>query len=243
MPATSFNFTDLAVTPVPWDVYFSQPRCCLGFDNPCDSSLPYAPILSIPLAVRSLDPAWVSCVGKVDGVWDPPHALMPQPALPTPTAPKWITSVPASPGNSPLPNAASNTAVAIPETRPSSIQSLALPEDSNSSTGPRASSQRTAASNEDTERPDPPSAPANGSPSHLTFAKQQPASTTKTVIAVASRSTDSGALPQTSSQNSIVNSPFTSASSAMAPTQKTWRLSILSSISSLTLRYRSSPWR
>jgi hypothetical protein len=78
----SFNFTDLYVTPVPEQIYQSQPRCAYSFyllgGGPqwngwvCPRLYPYEPILAIPTEVRTLDPDWINCIGSINGVYDPP---------------------------------------------------------------------------------------------------------------------------------------------------------------------------
>jgi hypothetical protein len=80
----SFNFTDLYVSPVPDDIYESQPRCARSLFEvargnaprpsgwACARDFPYEPILAIPDEVRQLDPSWASCNGSLNGVYDPP---------------------------------------------------------------------------------------------------------------------------------------------------------------------------
>lgn len=71
---TSFNFTDLYVTPVPNSIYQSQPRCAKSWFDlwptypanwSCPRTLPYLPILEVPKEVLNIDPAWSSCKGWV----------------------------------------------------------------------------------------------------------------------------------------------------------------------------------
>ena len=82
--SASFNFTDLYVSPVPDEIYESQPRCASslvmarGKSGPrptgwtCPRYIPYEPILAIPVEVRYIDPSWASCNGSINGVYDPP---------------------------------------------------------------------------------------------------------------------------------------------------------------------------
>ena len=65
----------------------------------CDTSrYPYAPALKIPDPVRDLDPRWASCVGGIEGVYDPPYALTAATAVAKPTVPGHHTT-PATPGS------------------------------------------------------------------------------------------------------------------------------------------------
>jgi hypothetical protein len=87
--SASFNFTDLYVTPVPNEIYQSQPRCesswAMGRKAggiggasdgwTCPRDTPYEPILAIPAEVRNIDPGWASCKGSLNGVYDPPSKL------------------------------------------------------------------------------------------------------------------------------------------------------------------------
>jgi hypothetical protein len=81
--SASFNFTDLYVSPVPDDIYQSQPRCAVSLwhtarngEHPpgwaCARDFPYQPILAIPAEVRDIDPSWARCKGSLNGVYDPP---------------------------------------------------------------------------------------------------------------------------------------------------------------------------
>ena len=50
-------------------------------------TLPYEPILAVPMEVRDIDPAWRSCIGGIDGAYDPPKALLSQHLVAGPTTP------------------------------------------------------------------------------------------------------------------------------------------------------------
>ncbi|KAK5108478.1 hypothetical protein LTR62_008296 [Meristemomyces frigidus] len=81
----SFNYTNLAVTPVPLDVYLDQPSC---YDYFCSTIYAdYRPVLSVPQQVRSLDPAWANCDVFWQGVYDPSEALQPTDVEATSTVP------------------------------------------------------------------------------------------------------------------------------------------------------------
>lgn len=68
-----FNYTNMALTPVPLDVYLDQPSC---YDSFCSTIYTdYRPVLSIPKQVLGLDPAWSACDVYWEGVYDPPRAL------------------------------------------------------------------------------------------------------------------------------------------------------------------------
>ncbi|KAK5126173.1 hypothetical protein LTR08_005012 [Meristemomyces frigidus] len=70
-----FNYTNLALTPVPLSVYLDQPSCYDAFCSTIYTD--YRPVLSVPQQVRSLDPAWGPCDLFWGGINDPPKALQP----------------------------------------------------------------------------------------------------------------------------------------------------------------------
>ncbi|KAI7273998.1 hypothetical protein KC343_g3978 [Hortaea werneckii] len=81
----SFNYTNLALTPVPLSVYLDQPSC---YDSFCSTIFTdYRPVLSVPQQILSLDPAWSSCDVYWGGLYDPPKALQPAQAVLGPTTP------------------------------------------------------------------------------------------------------------------------------------------------------------
>ena len=82
----------------------------------CARTEPYKPILAIPTEVLSIDPGWASCVGGINGVYDPPKALTPKSAIATPTLPGGpleMTSE-AVPASTPRPTLATATPIAEP---------------------------------------------------------------------------------------------------------------------------------
>ncbi|KAI7220282.1 hypothetical protein KC333_g2435 [Hortaea werneckii] len=81
----SFNYTNLALTPVPLSVYLDQPSC---YDSFCSTIFTdYRPVLSVPQQILSLDPAWSSCDVYWRGLYDPPKALQPAEVVMGPTTP------------------------------------------------------------------------------------------------------------------------------------------------------------
>ncbi|KAI7477724.1 hypothetical protein KC351_g8683 [Hortaea werneckii] len=81
----SFNYTNLALTPVPLSVYLDQPSC---YDSFCSTIFTdYRPVLSVPQQILSLDPAWSSCDVYWRGLYDPPKALQPAQVVMGPTTP------------------------------------------------------------------------------------------------------------------------------------------------------------
>lgn len=129
----SFNLTNLN-PPVPWSIYSSQPRCVLpqrGCTDACESNhilcntkLPYNPILSIPIDVRALDPAWAYCVGDLRGVYDPPSALTPATALATPTISFSSATSPASPAGPTLSQTVVSTSTPAKPGSPTTVARL-----------------------------------------------------------------------------------------------------------------------
>ncbi|KAI7190260.1 hypothetical protein KC363_g4502 [Hortaea werneckii] len=80
-----FNYTNLALTPVPLSVYLDQPSC---YDSFCSTIFTdYRPVLSVPQQILSLDPAWSSCDVYWRGLYDPPKALQPAQVVIGPTTP------------------------------------------------------------------------------------------------------------------------------------------------------------
>lgn len=120
----AFNYTDLVLTPVPNTIYNLQPRCqtsLYGFipeeastDNianfSCARTVPYEPIIALPTEVADLDQMWKGCVGALEGVYDPPTALVPMGAVATPTEIGGVMPVPAVPVMTPPPVTPSPTA-------------------------------------------------------------------------------------------------------------------------------------
>ena len=99
----SFNFTDL-IPPVPDSIFNSQPRCAESFLSAelngvstatlkCARDTPYEPLLVLPTGLRSLDPAWASCDGAIQGIYDPPQALHPEASVQGPVAPTITNAV------------------------------------------------------------------------------------------------------------------------------------------------------
>ncbi|KAK3675660.1 hypothetical protein LTR78_004301 [Recurvomyces mirabilis] len=83
------DYADLTGLP-PASVYESQQSCQIGG---CRTIYPtLQPTLVVPNQMRALDQAWQDCGLGLEGLYDPPIALTPQPVLAMPT-------VPASPGN------------------------------------------------------------------------------------------------------------------------------------------------
>lgn len=115
MLSESFNFTDLYVTPVPDSIYNRQPRCASAagvynnngplfpsdistFVCDYDSEKDFRPRLVVPSEVRDLDSAWATCLGSLEGVYDPPVALKPATVIAVPTKnPEPIDPAPAEP--------------------------------------------------------------------------------------------------------------------------------------------------
>ncbi|KAK5134191.1 hypothetical protein LTR08_006851 [Meristemomyces frigidus] len=127
----SFNFTDLVVKPVPNSIYNQQPRCAQSsawlFCNICDATysddfctrtLPYMPIIAIPMEVRELDPAWAFCTGGLRGAYDPPVALQGTTAEVLPTVPGVISTSTAQPASTPTPATATITSQTPKATTP-----------------------------------------------------------------------------------------------------------------------------
>ncbi|KAK3074974.1 hypothetical protein LTR53_002143 [Teratosphaeriaceae sp. CCFEE 6253] len=110
--AAPFNYTNLALTPVPLSVYLDQPSC---WDEFCPTVYTdYRPVLSVPTEVRSLDPAWKSCDLFWEGIYDPPKALQPTNEAEGPSTPAgYTTSMPAAPSPSPTSPTASPTALPV----------------------------------------------------------------------------------------------------------------------------------
>lgn len=130
----SFNLADL-IPPVPNSIYNSQPRCASEFIqtynvNPgipmnllnwtCPHTRPYEPILGIPMEVRQLDSAWATCMGGINGLYDPPSALQAQQTIAMPLAPPLLTTVSstAEPASSLVPPSAPQTSTAPSQTDP-----------------------------------------------------------------------------------------------------------------------------
>jgi hypothetical protein len=110
--AASFNYSNLALTPVPLSVYLDQPSC---YDSFCSTIYTnYEPVLSVPQQVLSLDPAWKNCDVFWGGVYDPPKALQPTNELAGPTTPGGYasTTTAASPSSTPPSPTISATALA-----------------------------------------------------------------------------------------------------------------------------------
>ncbi|KAK3110286.1 hypothetical protein LTR53_015569 [Teratosphaeriaceae sp. CCFEE 6253] len=120
--AAPFNYTNLALTPVPLSVYLDQPSC---WDEFCPTVYTdYRPVLSVPTEVRSLDPAWKSCDLFWEGIYDPPKALQPTNEAAGPSTPAgYTTSTAAAPSPSPTSPTASPTA--LPETISTSTSTAA----------------------------------------------------------------------------------------------------------------------
>lgn len=200
----SFNFTDLVVKPVPDSIYESQPRCASSYFDlqltqdengyfpanwTCPRTLPYEPLLSVPMEVRVLDPAWASCGGAVEGVYDPPTALQPAATVAMPTPPPETTpTTTARPASQISPSSAPRTsgqAVPAPTTFTESSSPLAsdtptTPQDSNPSDGTSAnppSTEPTEATPEDSPTTRISTDPSVGATSHGTVASDvQPTS-------------------------------------------------------------------
>ncbi|KAK6441218.1 hypothetical protein LTR95_002547 [Oleoguttula sp. CCFEE 5521] len=123
IPSTAFfNYTDIYVTTLPESIYRSQPRCAsasavandpregISYDPlayltwTCDRVAPYEPIPALPSQVLALDPAGASCVGGINGAYDPPLPLTPVSTVvgvTTPGGGGLDTTTPASPASTP----------------------------------------------------------------------------------------------------------------------------------------------
>ena len=155
--AASFNYTNLALTPVPLSAYLDQPSC---YDEFCPTIYSdYRPVLSVPKQVLSLDPAWSSCDLFWEGIYDPPKALQPTNEAAGPSTPAgYTTSTAAAP--SPTPYSPTVTPTALPVTT-SEITS-AEPE----SPSPLSADPTTLSSAPiDATQPTSPSTPADSKPS------------------------------------------------------------------------------
>ncbi|KAK3072377.1 hypothetical protein LTR53_006918 [Teratosphaeriaceae sp. CCFEE 6253] len=91
----AFNVSDLTSSPIPYEIYQSQPYCAdiVMFPDVCTAPCPmtqdYAPILVVPTSLlNSLDPAWETCFLDIRGLYDPPNALTPVTLADTPARPK-----------------------------------------------------------------------------------------------------------------------------------------------------------
>lgn len=83
--AAVFNFGDLE-QPINAAAYERQVKC-VG-NSGCPTIYPnYAPTISVPLELRSLDPAWSTCYGDFRGFYDPPRALRPATSVEGPYGP------------------------------------------------------------------------------------------------------------------------------------------------------------
>lgn len=189
---TSFNFTDLYVTPVPDSIYESQPRCvssslslAAGLDEngigipanwTCPRTLPYLPILAVPMEVRTLNSLWASCIGGINGVYDPPKVLTSEGTVLAPTV-AWATTTTmstAEPASSLTTSSAPST---VPAQRPSALSSSDASADAEATSLVKASSKQSiptelsasglSTSNEDTFKV-----------SQISAAAQDPATTT-----------------------------------------------------------------
>ncbi|KAF2166584.1 hypothetical protein M409DRAFT_23218 [Zasmidium cellare ATCC 36951] len=98
LPSASFNFTDLYQTPVAQSIWESQVWCASlrfiydsnvhknrNFTCPRDGE--YEPLIALPNEVRGAEPAWASCIGALNGAYDPPLALSAATAEVLPTRP------------------------------------------------------------------------------------------------------------------------------------------------------------
>lgn len=80
-----FNYTNLALDPVPVSVYLDQPPC---YDEFCPVFYSgYRPYLSVPQEVYHLDSAWSTCEVYWRGLIDPPIALQQTDQIAGPTTP------------------------------------------------------------------------------------------------------------------------------------------------------------
>ncbi|KAK5715307.1 hypothetical protein LTR17_016823 [Elasticomyces elasticus] len=139
----SVNYADFQ-EPVPASAFLCQPACyeavaystdILAYGDYINGELAdpyrcsiileseYKPQLLIPPQARTLDPAWSTCVLKLNGLKDPPVALQVQqsaegPAVPTPYSGETATTAP-SPASSPTTGSAPQTS-AIADSLPTS---------------------------------------------------------------------------------------------------------------------------
>ncbi|KAK3117397.1 hypothetical protein LTR53_001311 [Teratosphaeriaceae sp. CCFEE 6253] len=90
----SLDYADLTGLP-PASVYEAQPSCQMFG---CATILPsgWNPTLVVPEQMRSLDTAWADCAIGLEGLYDPPVALIPRAVVATPTAPYDISTAPIS---------------------------------------------------------------------------------------------------------------------------------------------------
>lgn len=126
------NYDDLQGI-VPIQVYEEQESCAVG--NGCPTIYPgYKPTLVVPPQIRSLDPAWKSCIMDFHGLYDPPIALqsttldLPSTSAPPAALTSTTLDLPppptstATPSRSLSPNTApaTSTATVLPDQLPTS---------------------------------------------------------------------------------------------------------------------------
>ncbi|KAH9826031.1 hypothetical protein Tdes44962_MAKER03814 [Teratosphaeria destructans] len=117
--SATFNFHDITGL-VPASAYVNQPRC---FALGCLTILPdYAPVLALPPAMRSMDPAWNNCALNWHGAWDPPIPLSPAAVEAKPTVPSAHTT-----SSTALPQGSASTVVAQTRTAASTSAASADP--------------------------------------------------------------------------------------------------------------------
>ncbi|OQO06069.1 hypothetical protein B0A48_08657 [Cryoendolithus antarcticus] len=264
-----FNYTDLYVTPTPESIYMSQPRCAyaswdtLGPQKDrhvssdlyatwqCPRIAPYEPILAIP------DQA--SCIGGVNGAYEPPIPLTPasavvgvcksckpetsvEIALKTVTTvtgvcmtcPRLHTSTPAAPASTPDSPAAPPTTIAGPTTAIAGDP----PDPSIKSTASQSTAQKGQGSSQPAVSQPVNSQPAVGDPGSSDRETIRPVSDDPG--SGNSGTTQLGSNPQASNQPSVSNSPQPTQSLAIINAPTTKALSILESALSSAQQAASS---
>ncbi|KAK3647802.1 hypothetical protein LTR22_013639 [Elasticomyces elasticus] len=231
--AAPFNYTNLAMTPVPLEVYLDQPSC---WDNFCPTIYTdYRPVLSVPQEVRSLDPAWASCDlywrvphgGKSpkEGVNDPPRALQETNEAAGPSTPAGYTITTSSATPSPTPNSPTVTPTAQPVTT-SPTSTPASPSGYTSDEPDETSSPLDPATPTDAQTQADPTTAANqpvtddtSSPSDPTTAVDQTANDPTTAADQPVTEDTSSPSDPTTSVDQTVNDPSTPADSSPSQSQ------------------------
>ncbi|GAB7351855.1 hypothetical protein MBLNU459_g2412t2 [Dothideomycetes sp. NU459] len=201
---TRFNLTDLYVTPVPDSIYESQPRCA-------SSSLSLAADVNQGIMeVRSLNPLWASCIGGINGVYDPPKALQSEGTVLAPTV-AWATTTSTStaePASSPLRSSAPSTVPAQRSSATTTLPSSTASSDSETSSpvevpGEQSTQTELGATDISTSIEDP------HETSQASAATQDPAKTTNalTILSQAEATSDSGD-PQLASSTTLSSPDF-----------------------------------
>ncbi|KAK5136742.1 hypothetical protein LTR08_002038 [Meristemomyces frigidus] len=112
--ASMYNFGDLGPT-INAAAYERQVQCIVETGCPTIYTA-YAPTISVPSELRSLDPAWASCYPDFRGFYDPPKALQQQQTIAGPSL--YVSATPSPTVSSPL---AVNTGGSITTSLPPSL--------------------------------------------------------------------------------------------------------------------------